>query len=102
MKKSLSLLVILFSFSALASECKSVDLTIAEYKMGFSSADDISVAIECNLNQSTRPKQLCHTKIGLKKDQLVLVKLMRGIGAATEQDVEQVQEQVTKLISNCQ
>ena len=90
-----------FSINSFSQECKSVDLTISEYNMGFSSVNDISKAIECNLNKNLRGNKLCNTKVGLKKDQLVVAKNMLAVGLLAPGDVEDIEDELSDLEASC-
>ncbi|GEM_PF-5897117 len=84
-----------------ANACESVDTTIKKYEYGFSSAIDLAKSIECNLNKVTSVRQLCNTKVGLKKDELEFAKKQFDVGLVTRSTVDNLREEYQDLYNEC-
>lgn len=93
---SASVLIINSSYA-----CESVDLKLSEYNHGFASAIDLAKTIECNLDKEMTSKQLCGTRIGLKKDKYSFAKKQYEYGFITKEELTSLKNEYQELLKSC-
>lgn len=102
MKKLRNIIMLsLLGFSTFAGNCESVDAALVEYKLGFLNSTELSKIIECNLTTVTSPKTLCHTKVGLQKDQLIIVQRMYDYGMVSLGELKEAKATYSTAKESC-
>ncbi|MDD0854146.1 hypothetical protein HBN50_13620 [Halobacteriovorax sp. GB3] len=88
----------------LSGKCESVDLKLAEFKVGLASPQDIAAALDCSLDEVlTGRRVLCATRLALKKENLALKEQMydMGMGDVTKKELETLQKGLQELEDSC-
>lgn len=88
----------------LTGKCESVDLKLAEFKVGLASPQDIAAALDCSLDEVlTGRRTLCATRLALKKENLALQEQMydMGMGNVTKESLETLQKELQDLEDSC-
>jgi len=101
MMKKLVLIFLAFSSISIYANCESVDAVLAKYKYGLTGALELSEVIDCQLRESTPPKTLCNSKIGLKRDQLEVKIKMFEFGMLTKAELDKANNELTEVEEQC-